>query len=125
MAILNAIKEVDPQYALGYSTVCRRVQDFRKGRSDLSLKHNSGRHLSATDEINTEKVASVLQNDRRITCDEIAHEVGISHGSVYTILTRRLHMRKIAARWVPHFLSQTEKDRRVEISQELLSRFTD
>ena len=58
-----------------------------------------------------------------MTCDEIACKVGLSHCAVCTILTERLNMRKIAARWVPHRLSESEKCRRIEISKELLSRY--
>lgn len=29
LEILNAIKEFDPQCAIGYSTVCRRVQELQ------------------------------------------------------------------------------------------------
>lgn len=122
--ILTALQEVDPNCSFGYSTVCRWVQKFKSGRSELSLKHNSGRPRSATDGINTEKVAQILKTDRRLTCEEIAFEVGISGASVYRILTDSLNMRKIAARWVPHFLSESEKQRRVIISKELLARYT-
>ena len=54
--------------------------------------------MSATDGENVEKVAKLLNDDRRYTCTEIAHELGISHGSAHSILTERLKMRKVAAR---------------------------
>ena len=40
----------------------------------------------------------LLNDDRRYSCDEIAHELDISYESVHRILTERLQMRKIAAR---------------------------
>ena len=46
---------------------------------------------------NVENVAKLLNDDRRYSCDEIAHELNISHGSVHRILTEHLQMRKIAA----------------------------
>jgi len=58
-----------------------------------------------------------------MTCEEIAHCVGISRASAYPILTERLHKRRNAARWVPHDLSGEQKCRRVEIAQHLLYRF--
>lgn len=60
----------------------------------------------------------ILIKYRRFTCKQITHETDISHTSVYTVLTERLSMRKIAARWFPHFLSKTEKQQRVEIFSE-------
>ena len=53
----------------------------------------------------------------------LPNETGTNPSSVHTILTGRLGMRKIAARWVPHFLSKTEKQQWVEICSEQLHRY--
>ena len=58
-----------------------------------------------------------------MTCEEIAHSAGISPTSAYRIVTERLHKRRIAARWVPHDLSEEQKCQRLEIAQQLLHRF--
>ena len=58
-----------------------------------------------------------------MTCEETAHSAGISRASAYRILTERLHKRRIAARWVPHGLSEEQKCRRLETAQQLLHRF--
>ena len=91
----------------------------------VSNKHLCGRPLSATTGENVENVAKLLNDDRRHSCDEIAHELAISHGSVHGILTERLQMRKIAARWVLHkvVLSESEKHQRVNIARKLLKRY--
>ena len=60
-----------------------KVQKFKPGRSELSLK--SGKRRSAADGINTEKVAQILNTDRRLTYGEIAYELGLSGASVYRI----------------------------------------
>ena len=44
------------------------------------------------------KVRDLVYSDRRIQVDEIAQPLGISHGSVSTILHDRLGMRKLTAR---------------------------
>ena len=71
---------------------------------------------------NVEKVAKLLNDDRRSTCTEVAHELDISHGSAHSILTERLKI-KVAARWVPHMLSDSEKHHRVKIARSLLHRY--
>ena len=58
-----------------------------------------------------------------MTCEEIAHSAGISRASAYSILTERLHKRRIAARWVPHDLSEEQKCRLSETAQHSLHRF--
>jgi len=50
----------------------------------------------------------------------IADAVGISTGSVKTILREHLLMRKVCARWVPRILDQKMKDCRCELSSENL-----
>ena len=112
--ILNALEEVVPTSVLAYSTIRRWVREFNNGRSDVSKKHLCGRPMSATDDENVEKVAKLLNDDRRYKCTEIAHELDISHGSAHSILTERLKMRKVAARWVPHMLSDSGKHHRVK-----------
>ena len=46
--------------------------------------------------IRSKKVKEVLDEDRRLTCDEAAESVEISHGSAHEIITR--HFKMIAAR---------------------------
>ena len=121
--ILNALEEVVPTSVLAYSTIRRWVREFNNGRIDVSKTHLCGRPVSATDGENVEKVAKLLNDDRRYTCTEIAHELGISYGSAHSILTERLKMRKVAARWVPHMLSDSEKHHRVKIASSLLHRY--
>ena len=121
--ILNALEEVVPTSVLAYSTIRRWVREFNNGRRDVSKKHLCGRPVSATDGENVEKVAKLFDDDRRYTCTEMAHELDISHGFAHSILTERLKMRKVATRWVPHMLSDSEKHHRVKIARSLLHRY--
>ena len=90
---MTALQDVDPNCSFGFSTFCRWVQKFKSESFELWLMHNSGRPRSATDGINTEKVAQILNTDRQLTCDDIAYDVGRSGAAVYRILTENLNMR--------------------------------
>ena len=107
--IQKALKEVGSEFVLPYSSITRWVRQFNNGRNTVSNKHLCSRPLSATTSENVENIAKLLNDDRRYSCDEIAHELDISHGSVHRILMKHQQMRKIAARWVPHMLSESEK----------------
>ena len=63
--ILIALEEVVPTSVLAYRTIRRWVREFNNGRSDVSKKHLCGRPVSATDGENVEKVAKLLNDDRR------------------------------------------------------------
>ena len=69
------------------------------------------------------KVRDLVYSDRRIQVEEIAQALGISHGSVSTILHDRLDMRKLTARWVPKSLSDEQMATRALVCSVLLKRF--
>ena len=54
------------------------------------------------------KIRDLVFSDGRIQVEGIAQALGISHGSVSTILHDRLGMRKLTARWVPTSLSDEQ-----------------
>ena len=54
--------------------------------------------------------------------EDIAQALGISHGSVSTILHNRLGMRKLTARWVPKSLSDEHMVTRASVCSALLKR---
>ena len=65
----------------------------------------SGCPLDATDKEIYKKVRDLVYSDRQIQVEEIAQALGISLGSVSTILHDHLGKRKLTARWVPKSLS--------------------
>lgn len=120
--ISSRLEKVFGEQSLRLSTVYRWVKEFNDGRGNLSDQSRSGRPLSSTGEDSIELVKSIVEEDRRATVREIAQETQLSIGSIHTILKEKLHMRKLAARWVPHLLTAQQKTARVEISQQLLTR---
>ena len=58
--------------------------------------------------------------DRRVTIQELAVEVGISIGSVHSILTDDLALRAVSAKFVPKLLTMEQKQLRLEVAQDML-----
>ncbi|XP_011137516.2 uncharacterized protein LOC105182065 isoform X2 [Harpegnathos saltator] len=58
--------------------------------------------------------------DRRITVQEVTNEIGISIGSVHSIVTEDLGMRRVSAKFVPKLLTMEQKQLRLEIAQDML-----
>lgn len=121
--IFKTLQEVCQDQALSRAAVFRWVASFKEGRTDVKNKHSPGRPVEATNDDNVEKIRDLLDKDRRITCEEIAKEIGISHGSVHNVLTVKLNMRRVAARWVPHALTPEQKQNRVDVSRLLYKRY--
>jgi len=67
-------------------------------------------------------VSTLLEGDRRKSFKETAHEANMSTASVFIIVTQTLQKRKVAAKWVPHQLSEEQKAARKRVAEELLRR---
>ena len=54
-------------------------------------------------------IAQRLGDDRRWSLQELQAHTGIDQATVHKILREDLHMRKIAAKWVPQALTEQQK----------------
>ena len=108
--------------APSYAQIKFWVGEFKRGRTSLEDEARSGRPVDATDDEMCNKVKDLVYSDRRIKVEEIAQALGISHGSVSTILHDRLGMRKLTARWVPKSLSKEQMATRASVCSGLLKR---
>ena len=79
--------------------------------------------MDATEEEKCKKVLDLVYSDRRIQVEEIAQALGISHGSVSTILHDRLGMRKLTAKWVPKSLRDKQMATRASVCSAVLKGF--
>ena len=106
--IQDELADVYGSSAPSYTQVKFWVGEFKRGRTSLEDEARSGRPLESTDEEMCKKVRDLVYSDRRIQVEEIAQALGISHGSVSTILHDRLGMHKLTARWVPKSLAMSK-----------------
>jgi len=58
------------------------------------------------DEDHVEKVLAVIRKNRRLTVREVAEEVGVCKSSCHLILTEKLKMRRVAAKYMPRLLTR-------------------
>ena len=121
--IHSELADVYGSSAPSYAQVKFWVGKFERGTTFLEDEARSGRPLDATDEEMCKEVQDLVYSDRRIQVEEIAQALGISHGSVSTILHDRLGMRKLTARWVPKSLSDEQMATRASVCRALLKRF--
>jgi hypothetical protein len=64
-----------------------------------------------------EKIREHNHEDRRRTTHELEDTVGISYGVCQEILTQNFNMRHIAAKFVPRYLTNDQKQPRVNVSR--------
>jgi histone-lysine N-methyltransferase SETMAR len=109
--------------APSYSTFARWAKRFREGREDVDDEPRSGRPISELTDRNIELVRQIINNDPHSTYDDIIAETSLSHGTVERIIHDHLKMKKVTSRWVPHELTDEQKQERVRICRENLARF--
>ena len=94
-------------------TVFRWVKDFKAGKLSVEDDTRPGSPKTSVTKANIAAVKIVIEQDARLSVRDIATCTGISEGSVQTILKKRLDLRKICARWVPHLLTEEQKTQRL------------
>ena len=78
-----------------HATVKRWAAEFRRGGTSLEDDPRSGRPSDAVCEENCHVVENIVMQNRRVNVHQIADTVGISTGSVKTILHEHLFMTKM------------------------------
>ena len=92
---------------LSYCQVTWWVKAFREGRDAVQDNLHTGRYH--VDKNTVHLLASPWNSDRRWTANEVAAEVGVCHKTVLHILHDILGYRKLAARWIPHEISEMQQ----------------
>ena len=73
-------------------------------------------HRVVTPEANA-AVEAIVKENRRVTVNEIAAQMDMSHGSAHHIVQDVLQFHNAYARWVPRQLTAELKERRVDACQ--------
>lgn len=100
-----------------YSTIVKWAAEWKRGTRSVQDAPRSGRPADAR---TTDKVAHVkklIENDCRLTIEQISKIIKISYGTVQSILHVDLGLSKLSARWVPKMLSDFHKADRVQIAK--------
>ena len=101
------------------------AKEFREGRDRVENQPHPRRPRTSVTPETTEQVEQLILNNRRIAVREISEEVGISIGSAEHIIHQELGFSKVSARWVPRLLTDEQKEKRVDVCQQLLRRYED
>jgi histone-lysine N-methyltransferase SETMAR len=105
---------------VSYQMICYWIRRFANGRESLEDDPRAGRPITVVTQKNIDAVKELVEVDPHISIDYIACMLDISHGSVDTILKLHLKLKKVSSRWVPHHLTDAQRQRRVEICIENL-----
>ena len=120
--IFNELCGIYGPQTISMCIVFRWVKAFKAGKfsveDDTCLEG-----LKPVTKANIAAVKIVVVQDARLSVKDITSCIGISEGSVQTILKKRLDMRKVCARWVPHLLTEEQKTQCLKCARELLKTY--
>ena len=108
--IFNELCGIYGPQTISMRTVLRWVKAFKSRPKTSVTKANIA-------------VKIVVGQDARLSVKDIASCTGMSEGSVQTILKKRLDLRKVCARWVPHLLTEEQKTQLFKCPRELLKTY--
>jgi hypothetical protein len=95
--------------AMKHRTVYKWVDQFKEGRESVDNNVREGHPSMSRVGENIQRVHSLVMSDRRITTRIITDKLGISKGSVQTILKEDLNMQKLCEKIVLEVLTQEQK----------------
>ena len=113
------LQKVYGNSALKYATVCKWVHGFNDGQESIEIDPLVGRLVSVWTEKNVATVKMVIEEDARYTVQEIEELGGIHSSSVLKILRERIGLCKISTRWVPHLLTDEQKQSQLDMRRKL------
>ena len=85
---------------------------FKEGRTTVESDEREGHLSTSRNEEMVQKIRTAIRGNRRLTIMELSNEFQISFGSVQTILTTDLDMRRVAAKFIPKLMSKKKTENR-------------
>jgi ribosomal protein S25 len=80
-------------------------KSFKERRMSVDEFPRAGRLSTSTNDDHVERIRAVIRRNRLLTVRKVADEVGISIGSCHQILTEKLQMRRVSAKFVARLLT--------------------
>ena len=93
---------------------------FKEEIEEEEDDHRSGRPSTSRTDENVERVRQKVRSDRRLTVRMNTDELDMNNERVYRIITEDLGMKKICTKMVPRLLNEGQKERRVQVCQDIL-----
>ena len=103
---------------MGKTQVYEWARKFREGREKTKDdRDKSGRKPYVLSPGLLQALSDYVDDDRRVTLEEIAEEFGIGQKTAWRVMHESLEMTKVSARWVPRKLESSHLAERVKCSK--------
>lgn len=102
----------------------RWFSEFREEQpASSSAESGPGRDRTTRTRENIQSIQKGLEDDCKTSVRELADCLDIGKSSVHEILTQDLHLRNVSSVWVPHQLTEANKETRVNCAKSIRRAF--
>ncbi|CAF4222144.1 unnamed protein product [Rotaria sp. Silwood2] len=104
-------------------TVFNWFREFQRDNFSVQDAPHSGRPSTSVNEQTIDAVRKIIEDDSHSTYQQIQNILGISFTAINSIIHDYLNLRKVCALWVPHKLTDDQKQLRIQFCHHSLKRF--
>lgn len=122
---LESLQKTFGDSCVSRATVYNWYAEFNRDRDHFEDEPRVGRPRTAVTSENIEAVRQLVNIDPHITYQQIQDTLQIGSAATESILHDYLGLRKITCRWVAHFLTDAQKQDRVNYCLAMLEKFDD
>ena len=103
---------------------CPRGEIEEGSRTAHERIAGSGRPRTSTCPENVEKVSELIEENNRLSCNEIGRLTGIDEDAVNRMLTRDLNRKSVCCKWLPHSLTEDNKEERINYCRAMIETYS-
>lgn len=118
---VELMRRVYGDTCLSRAQIFRWYERFKSGVESIDDEPRPGRPISVRNEELIEKVRERVQEDRCVTVRMMEGDFGVNRETIRKILVEDLGKKKVAARFVPHSLSDEQKQARVDYARDIIA----
>ena len=123
--IRDALHKVYGDSCLANSAISKWMRRFKDGKESTEDDKYTGKPVTITTEKKVAEIQEFILEDRRVTVETVVRHFGILYGTAQDIMTNKLGMRLVSARWVPRLLLPDQMGQRVKRCHEYCQRYND
>jgi len=118
--IQDLVKKAYGDAALKKTAIYNIIKKVKAGKNTSDQRHLNPKKTQRTSKV-VAAVAAAIQEDARVTMEQLEATTGASHGTISRILHDELGLVKKSARWVPKLLDAAQKEERFRVCNRFLA----